>query len=617
MADTAVSDPSRDRLVKAMNRVLDEYARAFYLAFDLKVGSAASEEVDLDQLLATAVSDAARGNEYFDERSQAAVRDRCLDPSSVTQMLLRPVAGFPDLDRNDLFTILDFRNALHHRHRDQEKAEVCADPGLAIVAIDAVLRVLAKLDLSSSILNVTELRNWIQDGLPVVQGTPVEHPSLPQVTGGVHSKDVVLSAEQDRCVRQACDWLRSEDAPRRTFVVSGEAGSGKTTVLAALLQACQINPESIVIATPTTKAREVLRAKLPQRGGWRSRLRTIASVVWKYKYPPSFNGEDIVFEKLGLKDPPTDRRMQGVRVVFVDEASMITDQEHRMLTEHFRVVYFGDPDQLPPVLRDGSADSPADVLDHPDFRLKTIHRQSEESPILQAAAHARAGQQLEFIEFTDDRVQILHETNDCLGRDDFDQLLDQHDVILAGRNITRIRLNRRVRHLRNLLDHPGDVTPKPGEILVATQQMREAFDRVGVQNGQRLVVKDFQGVVSKREEPYSDVLDLRLLVALEDRPNLEDELIISSQMLHGDHVRGSQIVTHDVSGPRSNILRCEWGYALTVHKAQGSEWPRVLVVNDVVGDERVPLARWNYVAYTRAIDQLTVVKLAARTSLIE
>ena len=75
-------------------------------------------------------------------------------------------------------------------------------------------------------------------------------------------------------------------------------------------------------------------------------------------------------------------------------------------------------------------------------------------------------------------------------------------------------------------------------------------------------------------------------------------------------------MTRDISGPVSRVLRVDWGYALTVHKAQGSEWPSVLVVDDLDHDDRVPRARWNYVAYTRAMERLTVVKLARSSRLV-
>ncbi|MBK7369398.1 MAG: ATP-binding domain-containing protein, partial [Candidatus Eisenbacteria bacterium] len=62
------------------------------------------------------------------------------------------------------------------------------------------------------------------------------------------------------------------------------------------------------------------------------------------------------------------------------------------------------------------------------------------------------------------------------------------------------------------------------------------------------------------------------------------------------------------------VLRADWGYALTVHKAQGSEWPRVVVVDDNDPDHNVPSAKWNYVAYSRASEQLIVLRVKRETA---
>ena len=84
----------------------------------------------------------------------------------------------------------------------------------------------------------------------------------------------------------------------------------------------------------------------------------------------------------------------------------------------------------------------------------------------------------------------------------------------------------------------------------------------------------------------------------------------------GKHVVGDEVMTKHVAGPRSGILRCDWGYAITVHKAQGSEWPRVLVV-DHGGYDKVGARQWNYVALTRARSTVSIVRLRKNTSLIQ
>jgi ATP-dependent exoDNAse (exonuclease V) alpha subunit len=88
-------------------------------------------------------------------------------------------------------------------------------------------------------------------------------------------------------------------------------------------------------------------------------------------------------------------------------------------------------------------------------------------------------------------------------------------------------------------------------------------------------------------------------------------------MLAGLHLKGGgREDTRDISGPRSGVVRCEWGYALTVHKAQGSEWDRVLVLDDAASDERMDPRRRDYTAFTRARSSLTVLALATPSRLL-
>jgi ATP-dependent exoDNAse (exonuclease V) alpha subunit len=86
-------------------------------------------------------------------------------------------------------------------------------------------------------------------------------------------------------------------------------------------------------------------------------------------------------------------------------------------------------------------------------------------------------------------------------------------------------------------------------------------------------------------------------------------------MLVGRHIVGDEVSTRLIAGPRSGVLRCDWGYALTVHKAQGSEWGRVVVI-DHGSYDRIGARQWNYVALTRARQSVTVVRLRQETALL-
>ena len=90
---------------------------------------------------------------------------------------------------------------------------------------------------------------------------------------------------------------------------------------------------------------------------------------------------------------------------------------------------------------------------------------------------------------------------------------------------------------------------------------------------------------------------------------------LSQEMPVGKYFVGDEVITKNIAGPGSGVLRCDWGCALTVQKAEGSEWGRVLVV-DHGADDKVGQKSWNYVALTRARNTVTVVRLRKDSALL-
>ena len=605
------SEKLRDYLVGSMNRVLDEFGRSFYAAIDaLDVSHNKDNQGNDDIVLHDLVDKAAKNNPRFSEQKIASIKARSLDTSAIIQFLFG--SKHWQIKKGNLHCILDYRNDLHHRKINKNLAEKFTIPSNAIKTTNCVINILELFSQHHSCSFVKEQLDWMTKGFELNKINKMEI-----TQNNINSsRNFTMTKEQKECVSNIRDWLFGS-SDKRYFVVSGKAGTGKTSVLANFLEESGLNPKNVLVATPTRKAREVLRKKLPERAGWRTRLRTIASVVWKYARP-TYDGQDQIFKKIGKKSPATDRKLEGVTTLVVDEASMITKEEHEALTKYYRVVYFGDPDQLPPVIQEDSTDVPSGVLEKPDFVLNRIHRQSKDSPIIDVAARAKKGEQLEFFTVTEG-VSWYNETSGDLDKNEFDKLLGEHDIIISGRNTTRIAANQKIRNIIGVTSYPGDTIPKPGEILIANQTLREVMGMRGINSGDRLVVLEFLGEVDIRsdndsKEDSQRVLDYRLRVRIEgEESEQEAVIVVSSEMLGGTHVRGNKIVTRDISGPRSNVLRCDWGYAITVHKAQGSEWSKVLVLDDMIDNERIPKKNWNYVAYSRAIDKLTTIKLASKS----
>jgi exodeoxyribonuclease-5 len=249
-----------------------------------------------------------------------------------------------------------------------------------------------------------------------------------------------------------------------------------------------------------------------------------------------------------LEDPKT--------YLVLDEVSMIGKRMGQDV-ESFGspILVLGDPGQLPPV---GSAGYFTNV--DPDVMLTEIMR-TDSDEIIDVATHVRNG-----------GIPAYDPPPTLEAALRFDQ-------VLVGTNATRQRFNTRARALLGF----DDPLPVPGDRLIC---IRNEY-RYGIFNGQQFTVETRD--------------DVRLLLRDEDGDTGWVEF--SADCLE---TPGPGCVDFD----GHNGTACfTWAYAITCHKSQGSEWDRVLVVNESFGVDR---HRWLYTAVTRAVEQVSVVRNVKR-----
>ncbi len=552
---------------------------------------------------------------WFGPNPQAGeqLRNRAKDLTSLAAPLFLEPRPFPDACGH-LHALRAYRNGFVHRHQDDSGGEMWSQRAHIEAAFENARRLVRAIgapectsDLDAALAQAKRCLDQIEAKRTTATQPPsaslrTRHVGRISLGGGPKDRTgFAFSPEQRAAVDRMEDWFYRGTQPR--LALAGPAGSGKTAMMSELLAQLSLPPERVRIAAPTTKARDVLRHRLPR--AFSSRCVTLAGFLWQFR-KPDYMGEDAIFQREGPK-----RLETNVHLVIVDESSMVTRRDAELLSRYPRVLYVGDPNQLPPVTEDPD-DGDAEVLARPDVCLERVYRQSPGSAIRSAAEAAGRGEVLSL--FGSDGVSYLDESDGVLPPDRFDELLLSHDVVLTGRNASRIRINARVRQLVGRAQLRGDAMPVAGDILVSTERYR-AEGQPEIENGDRMEVLEVLGTERRRDDaPIDDwVVRVRLL-----RRGEEDSLatlVISSQMLAGSHVKGSIVNTRDVSGPRSKVLRAEWGYAITVHRAQGSEWPRVLVIDDLVHDHRIPRRRWSYTAFSRAYEQLTIVRPRKVTTL--
>ena len=244
---------------------------------------------------------------------------------------------------------------------------------------------------------------------------------------------------------------------------------------------------------------------------------------------------------------------------------------HHLAEGHERQAgVLGDPGQLPPVKDTGFFTEAV-----PDVMLTEVHRQAQDDPIVRMSMAVREGRPLEAGQFGESEV---------VRRDSLDPARVMNaDQILVGRNNTRRAYNMRVRQRRNI----EDPLPVAGDKLVCLRNNRKK----ALFNGGLWRVKS-------RAQSKSKIVTMRLAPD-EDFGGRLTKVSVRADCFDG----GIDDIPWEQRRPYDEF---DYGYVLTVHKSQGSQWDDVVLFDESFAfqDSR---ARWLYTGITRAARRLSVV----------
>jgi len=372
------------------------------------------------------------------------------------------------------------------------------------------------------------------------------------------------SPQQDDALRRVAAWINDRSAPQ-VFRLFGFAGTGKTT-LAKHIAAGVKGP--VVFGAFTGKAALVLRGK------GCADAKTIHSLIYRLD-EENYGDPTFILNR--------DSEVAGADLVIIDECSMVGEELGRdLLSFGTKVLVLGDPAQLPPVNGEGFFTN-----QRPDFMLTEIHRQARDNPIIAMSQVVREGGRLDVGDYGSSRV---------IRRSDVqtDEVLAA-DTILVGKNATRRAYNRRV---RKLLGREFALVPEPGDKLVCLKNKRTK----GLLNGGIWAARDVK-TSSGGKRNLRDALVFRMEIVPQD-PG-EDQRVVKALVARA-FFEGAE---RDMPWKeRKRYDEFDFGYALTVHKAQGSQWPNVTVFDEsaIFQEDR---ARHLYTAITRASERVTVVDL--------
>lgn len=370
-------------------------------------------------------------------------------------------------------------------------------------------------------------------------------------------------------------------------ILAGYAGVGKTSMLKV------INDElgQIQIVTPTGKA----ALRVTEATG----LAAMTIHRWLYKpHPDPFTGG----VSFSLKKPE-EVGVPASRLLVIDEASMVglevwEDLFSMCKTVGCNILAVGDPFQLPPV-EAGNKTGFSLLANEFKFdervELTEVLRQALESPIIRASMEVRTGDALKAIM----ELPLASRITDPDFLATANMVLNDKGVIIAHQNKTRHLINNLVRESR------GNFELVAGEPLLV---LKNNYD-LDLYNGE---VVEFQGWewLDPRQYDIYDAWKEEKGKSHFGRARADNQIVVlSTEGIKGRLDKLNMGAVEKVGkyscGKATPFLHCNYGYCLTCHKSQGSEFGSVLVVlENTININTKEGRRWFYTSLTRAKEKI-------------
>ena len=385
-----------------------------------------------------------------------------------------------------------------------------------------------------------------------------------------------LNEQQAQAIEALRKWWYNGN--KQVFQISGAAGTGKTTLIRYLINEIKLEHDEVLFTAFVGKATLAMT-----RNGLNAK--TLHSAICYCKDEPVLdeNGNVVTeYNRRVTKRVFTRRRKidPRIRLIVVDEGSMVTAKMADWLLK-FKVpiIVLGDLNQLPPVIGDSF------FLKEPDVVLTQIMRQSSESPIPYFAQNVLQNG----TKCLSPGLQIGDKINVLSKADITPELLKDYDVIICGTNKTRNNLNTYIRE--RIYGRTQDYPVIGDKLICRENDWTFSVDDVYLINGLIGYVTDID------LESISDYT-----MKIDFKPEFMDNEFKNVTL---DRIYMG-LSPNDKRFYRSNYHKFEYGYAITCHLSQGSQYNRVLVFNESFGtaEER---RKWLYTAVTRAIDKVTIL----------
>lgn len=417
--------------------------------------------------------------------------------------------------------------------------------------------------------------------------------------------EIVLSEEQEIAVENIRQWFKGSSGFAPVFRLYGYAGTGKTTIAKYISESIG---EEVGFVALTGKAASVLRSKGCVGA------KTIHSLIYR---PVEKSVEHLEMLEDELSNLPTntplevfesiqhdieverencneigfslnlESEIRSMSLVIVDECSMVNETVGEHLESFgIPILALGDPAQLPPPFGDSYFDPMC-----PEYMLTEVHRHALESPVYRWATKVRSGEGLD--NHTTDEESWIKPASQIMDMEFIDA-----DAIIAGKNKTRHWINDKMRRLLGFADERDSFYENrapfvEGETLACVRNNNE----LGLMNGVQYTVRR----VGLHTPEFTEATIVRYGVDLD--LEVEIDVQIMNCIFYRDENRAA-------SPSLRGYSRFDYGYCLTCHKSQGSQWETVCVIDESgMCSTKQEQLKWLYTAITRASERIWIGKV--------
>lgn len=395
---------------------------------------------------------------------------------------------------------------------------------------------------------------------------------------------IVLTSQQQKFHDNIIDWIHERNNLKfneKYIVGSGFAGTGKTTILGEILDSLDGLGLTVSCASYTGKASQVLKSKIT--GHKKEYCGTIHGLIYRPKVDK--DGKLLGFVR---------RTSLTSDVIIIDECSMINKNIFKDLIKYRKpIIFIGDDAQLPPV-----GGEEFDIFKNTIVKLTEIHRQAEHSPIIKMSMIVRNEGKLKMGIYGKNCARFSwkeNKTQQALYNYD----LVQDNIVLCGTNRTRIILNQLIRD--NLGFKKNDPMKKEKIVCLVNNH------KLGIMNGN---VGEIESIKFFKDYAYIISLKSDCSFCNTDHFVYKPGFNEVAQKKYFDFLRESKYkIKKDLQKEFFDKLDLfDFGYAISVHKSQGSTFENVILINERnYYQTDNDYCRWLYTGITRASKKLLIV----------